>query len=60
MQNQIADWQSKNTDLKVADIQAFVNTHKSNPKWARICRTREGWIKDLNESTRKRSIDNGT
>lgn len=30
-----------NTDKKVAQQQKFVDTHKSDPKWAKIARTRE-------------------
>jgi len=36
-----------NTDKKVVKLQKFVDSHKSNPKWARIARTREGWINQL-------------
>lgn len=38
---------NKNTDRKIAQQKEFIASHKSNPKWARICRTREGWIENL-------------
>ena len=40
---------NEGADRKIAQIQQFVSSHKSNPKWAKICQTRESWIDDLNE-----------
>lgn len=39
-----------NMDKKIAEQQRFIDAHKSDPKWAGICHTREGWIANLNEA----------
>lgn len=40
----------ENTDKKIAQMEKFVAAHKSDPKWAGSCSTREKWMRDMEEA----------